>query len=91
MRSMRQDGKLEAKYEETTKTIERSFEKNYQKWYTESHAVIKQLLPDRLNEFVELYRPEPRRKEGRRGDVSDSGLAHRKPIRKDQLRSALLQ
>lgn len=32
-----------------------SVETHYQGWYTESHALIKQLLPDRVNEFKELY------------------------------------
>jgi hypothetical protein len=27
----------------------------YQSWYSEAHAVIKQLLPDRLSDFVRLY------------------------------------
>lgn len=39
------------------------FKKNYQSWYTNSYAVIKQLLPDRLNEFKELYSGDINRKE----------------------------
>jgi hypothetical protein len=39
------------------------FEKNYQKWYTESSAVIRQLIPDRLTEFISLYKGEGRRKD----------------------------
>ena len=31
------------------------FETHYQGWYTEAYALIKQLLPDRLEEFKELY------------------------------------
>ena len=38
-------------------------ERNYQHWYTESSAAIKQLLPARLTEFKELYMPNGRRKE----------------------------
>ena len=39
------------------------FEVNYQNWYTESCALIKQLLPDRLTEFEHLYKGDNRRKE----------------------------
>ena len=38
-------------------------EKCYQRWYTESFVVIKQLLPDRLTEFERLYMGDRRRKE----------------------------
>lgn len=61
-RSMQESKRLEAKYEETANKIKGSFEKNYQRWHTESQALIKQLLPDRLDEFVNLYRPDPKRK-----------------------------
>lgn len=39
-----------------------SFEGSYQRWYTESRAVVKQLLPDRLEEFDQLYYGDGRRK-----------------------------
>ena len=32
-----------------------TIETNYQQWYTESYALLKQLLPDRLDEFKQLY------------------------------------
>ena len=35
----------------------------YQKWYSESHEVIRQLLPDRLDEFEKLYKGEGKRKQ----------------------------
>ena len=38
------------------------FEENYQLWYTQSREVIKQLVPDRLEEFDQLYRGNGRRK-----------------------------
>jgi hypothetical protein len=38
------------------------FEREYQKWYTESSAVIKQLIPDRLKEFEQLYCGDGKRK-----------------------------
>jgi hypothetical protein len=62
-RSMQEGNRLEAKYEEAAKKIKGSFEKNYQRWYTESHAVIKQLLSDRLAEFTNLYQPDTKRKQ----------------------------
>jgi len=39
-----------------------SFEKNYQTWYTQACAVVKQLLPDRVPEFVQLYHGDAKRK-----------------------------
>ena len=38
-------------------------ESNFQNWYTESCALIKQILPDRLLEFEQLYKGDSRRKE----------------------------
>ncbi len=38
------------------------FKKDYQRWYSESKALIRQLLPDRLEDFVRHYeRPTSRR------------------------------
>jgi len=34
----------------------------YQDWYTQSLIVIKQIIPDRLNEFTDLYLSDPKRK-----------------------------
>ncbi len=42
--------------------MRRPFEKQYQSWYTEAHALLKQVLPDRLPEFVACYQPPPPRK-----------------------------
>ena len=42
---------------------ELKFGGEYQGWYTQSYAVIKQLLPDRLVEFEQLYKGDGRRKE----------------------------
>ncbi len=39
-----------------------SFGKEYQSWYSESSAVVKQLLPDRFDDFVRHYqKPKPRK------------------------------
>ncbi|MFT5613053.1 MAG: hypothetical protein ACI8Q6_000327 [Granulosicoccus sp.] len=32
-----------------------SFSTSYQKWYSKSQAIIKQVLPDRLSDFVSHY------------------------------------
>jgi hypothetical protein len=50
------------KIEKTTHTPGTIFLSKYQKWYSESYQVIKQLLPDRLDEFERLYKPENKRK-----------------------------
>ncbi|HUD48858.1 MAG TPA: hypothetical protein VMR33_18640 [Candidatus Baltobacteraceae bacterium] len=42
--------------------IKFSFESNYQRWYTEAYAVLKQLIPNRLAEFVQLYLGDAKRK-----------------------------
>ncbi len=39
-----------------------AFASNYHRWYSESQALIRQLLPSRLSEFDVLYRSDPKRK-----------------------------
>ncbi len=34
----------------------------YQRWYTEASALIRQLIPERLTEFQELYKGNGKRK-----------------------------
>ncbi len=41
------------------------FKSTYERWYTLSMQVIKQVLPDRLDDFVKLYKDEKRK------DISD--------------------
>ena len=38
------------------------FDNEYQRWYTQASAVVKQLLPDRHAEFNSLYLSDPKRK-----------------------------
>lgn len=38
-----------------------NFKLNYQKWYSKSYLVIKQFLPDRLSDFVNLYKLDKRK------------------------------
>lgn len=39
-----------------------NFQRNYEIWYTEACQVIKQIIPERLNDFMLLYRNEKRKK-----------------------------
>ena len=43
------------KYQETLKLLVENVSDRYQEWYTESCALIKQMLPNRLSEFEALY------------------------------------
>lgn len=61
--AMKKGGKLEEKYMQAAEKVKGSFRGNYQKWYTEACAVLKQLVPDRLEEFVHLYHGDGKRKE----------------------------
>ena len=63
VRHLGDQGKLEEDDEKAAKVIKGCFESDYQRWYTESCAVIKQLIPDRYAEFEHLYKGEERRKE----------------------------
>jgi hypothetical protein len=55
-------GKLSKELEEAYKKVKGSFEADYQAWYTEAGSVIRQLIPDRLPEFQELYKGDGKRK-----------------------------
>lgn len=39
------------------------FRDGYQRWYSEAHEVVKQILPSRLQEFEQLYKGDGKRKE----------------------------
>lgn len=47
-----------------------SFSDQYQNWYTKSKAVISQVLPDRLDDFVSYYEPARNRKEIKFGNYT---------------------
>jgi hypothetical protein len=55
-------GTLPEKLDRIDKSKLRNFDDNYQRWYTESYAVIQQLLPSRLSEFEEAYSGDRKRK-----------------------------
>jgi len=54
--------RLKDKYDDWVKKIAR-FGGSYQNWYSEAHAVVKQLLPDRLDDFTRYYAIPKGRKE----------------------------
>jgi hypothetical protein len=56
-------GRVDKGQKEAAQKASASFEDNYQAWYTESHAVIRQLIPDRVSEFEQLYKGEGKRRE----------------------------
>jgi hypothetical protein len=45
---------LKDKYDEELKKLPH-FDHRYQHWYSEAHAVVKQLIPDRLDDFTRHY------------------------------------
>lgn len=53
---------IKKEHEELAGKVNGSFERNYQTWYTQACAVVKQLVPDRLSEFVHLYHGDAKRK-----------------------------
>jgi hypothetical protein len=55
-------GKLSKEHQEMYEKVKDAFEDNYQAWYTEAGSVIRQLIPDRLSEFQELYKGDGKRK-----------------------------
>lgn len=62
-RNLQEIDSLKKILESTAKKTKAKFESQYQRWYTESCAVIRQLIPDRLLEFEQLYKGDGRRKE----------------------------
>jgi len=63
LRSTEREGKLDKQQAGLKKKLDGTFESKYQRWYSESLTVIRQLLPDRLPEFEALYKGEGRRKD----------------------------
>jgi hypothetical protein len=62
-RAREREGKLPKSLAEGKKAVAGAFDANYQRWYTEAHAVMRQLIPSRLQEFEALYKGEPKRKQ----------------------------
>jgi len=53
--------KIEDKDQIIEKNKPLEFKRNYEVWYTEAYQVIKQIIPDRLTDFVLLYKNEKRK------------------------------
>lgn len=62
LRHLETEGKLSKEQREAAKKLRGHFESQYQSWYTESLALIRQLIPDRLEEFIHLYKGDGKRK-----------------------------
>lgn len=61
-RHLAEKNELDDEQSKIAKKVEGTFEREYQRFYTEACAVIRQLIPGRLEEFEALYKSEPRRK-----------------------------
>jgi len=62
LRHLENKGELDDARKKSAEELKGSFEKFYQKWYTEALAVIRQLVPDRLVEFEQLYKGDGKRR-----------------------------
>jgi len=62
LRHLKDQKRLNKGQEDAAKQVGGSFERDYQHWYTEARAVLSQLVPDRLQEFDQLYRGDGKRK-----------------------------
>lgn len=55
--------KLTQEEQQSAKKVEGNFEGKYQRWYTESLALIEQLVPDRKPEFEAFYKGDGKRRD----------------------------
>jgi hypothetical protein len=62
LRSLGNRKALKKEHEEEAKRVKGTFEKSYQRWYSEASSLIKQLMPDRFPEFIYLYMGDNKRK-----------------------------
>lgn len=61
-RHLEKQGQLKQGKKAAAKGLRGAFERDYQRWYTEATALVRQLIPDRLAEFEDLYKSDPKRK-----------------------------
>ncbi len=61
-RHLTETGKVKPERKKLLEELEGTFEREYQGWYTQAAALIRQLVPDRLPEFQELYKGDGKRK-----------------------------
>lgn len=62
IRALEEQDEPDENLKKLEKGVKNSFEKEYQRWYTEAHAVVRQIIPERRQEFEDLYRGDSRRK-----------------------------
>jgi hypothetical protein len=62
LRAVAAERKLKPLETEVAAKVKGSFEKDYQRWFTESHVLVKQLVPHRLVEFDQLYKGDGKRR-----------------------------
>ncbi len=55
-------GNVKPEKKKLLEELKGTFEQQYQNWYTEAAALIRQLIPTRLTEFHELYKGDGKRK-----------------------------
>jgi hypothetical protein len=63
LRHLPEERSLSEDEKKLVKELNGTFERKYQKWYTESLVVIRQLIPDRAIEFEQLYKGDGKRRE----------------------------
>lgn len=61
-RHLLETGKAKPESKEVLEELKGTFEREYQNWYTQAAALIRQLIPDRSAEFQELYKGDVKRK-----------------------------
>ncbi len=61
-RYLREQKQLDKAQHEKAKQLEGCFESDYQGWFTEAIAIVRQLIPDRVAEFDHLYKGDGKRK-----------------------------
>lgn len=61
-RHLLESGKVKPDNKKLLEELRGTFEREYQSWYTQAAALIRQLIPDRLVEFQELYKGDGKRK-----------------------------
>ncbi len=59
----KEDGKKNSKTTTIGGDLKSNLYTGYPMWYTEASEVVRRLLPDRLDEFISLYKPSANRKE----------------------------
>lgn len=58
----KEQGQLSEEHEDAIKDFKLSFSEGYQSWYSEAKEVVRQVLPNRLDDFTSLYKSKDKRK-----------------------------